>query len=59
MLIDTKNIASISMANSLDYYVFQTWYFYSLSPKINHDHNVSFEKLLDSQFYPYYVKSWR
>lgn len=59
MLIDTKNTASLSMASSLDYDVFQTWHFYSLTPKINHNHNVSFEKSLNLQSYPSYVKSWR
>lgn len=59
MLIDTKNTASFSMANSLNYDVFQTWNFYSLDPKINLNHNISFEQTFDRQIYPHYVKSWR
>ena len=59
MLIDTKNSASLSMANSLNYSIFQTWNFYSLDPKINPDYNVYFEKSFNRQFYSHYVKSWR
>ncbi len=59
MLIDTKNAASFSMANSLDYNIFQTWNFYSLDPKINLNHNVSFEYDFDHQLHPQYVQSWR
>ena len=59
MLIDTENILSHSMANSLDYDIFQTWNFYSLIPKRNLNHNVHFEKSLNRQFYSHYVKSWR
>jgi hypothetical protein len=33
MLVDTENSISISMANSLDYEISQTWNFYSLEPK--------------------------
>ena len=59
MLIDTENSTSISMANSLNYQIYQTWNFYSLDPKINLNHNVTFEKSLDLQRYSHYVKSWR
>ncbi|MBA4717898.1 MAG: GNAT family N-acetyltransferase [Nitrosopumilus sp.] len=59
MLIDTENILSHSMANSLDYDIFQTWNFYSLIPKRNLNYNVHFEKSLNRQFYSHYVKSWR
>ena len=59
MLIDTENSVSISMANSLNYEIFQTWNFYSLEPKINPNHNIVFEKSLDSKIYTHYVKSWR
>ena len=59
MLIDTKNSSSISMANSLDYDVFQTWNFYSLMPKQNSNYCVSFEKSLNRSLYSQYVKSWR
>ena len=59
MLIDTENFESLSMANSLNYQVFQTWNFYSLEPKINLHHNVIFAKSLNLELYPQYVKSWR
>jgi len=59
MLIDTENTSSIIMANSLDYDIFQTWNFYSLTPKRNSNYNVHFEKSLNRQFYSHYVKSWR
>ena len=59
MLIDTENASSISMANSLDYEIFQTWNFYSLMPKRNSNHDVSFEKSLNRLLYSEYVKSWR
>jgi GNAT superfamily N-acetyltransferase len=59
MLIDTENLTSLSMANSLNYEIFQTWNFYSLEPKINLNHKVAFEKSLNQKLYPQYVKSWR
>jgi GNAT superfamily N-acetyltransferase len=59
MLIDTDNSTSLSMANSLNYEIFQTWNFYSLEPKTNLNHKVMFEKSLDSKLYSQYVKSWR
>jgi len=59
MLIDTENTSSITMANSLDYDIFQTWNFYSLIPKRNSNHDVHFEKFLNRQLYSHYVKSWR
>lgn len=59
MLIDTENTSSISMANSLDYDIFQTWNFYSLIPKRNSNYNVHFEKSLNRQLCSHYVKSWR
>lgn len=59
MLIDTENSISLSMANSLNYAIFQTWNFYSIEPKVNLNHNVVFEKSLDRQLYSYYVKSWK
>lgn len=59
MLVDTENTSSISMANSLDYDVFQTWNFYSLMPKNNSNYDVSFEKSLNRSLYSQYVKSWR
>lgn len=59
MLINTENVESLSMACSLNYDVFQTWNFYSLEPKINLNHNVTFVKSLDAELYSHYVKSWR
>jgi len=59
MLIDTDNTASFSMANSLNYNIFQTWHFYSLDPKINLNPKVSFERIFDRQLCSHYVKSWR
>ena len=59
MLIDTENTSSITMANSLDYDIFQTWNFYSLMPKRNSNYDVHFEKFLNCQLYSHYVKSWR
>ncbi|MGY5151034.1 MAG: GNAT family N-acetyltransferase [Candidatus Nitrosopumilus sp. bin_6a] len=59
MLIDTENIESLCMARSLNYDVFQTWNFYSLEPKINLNHDITFVKSLDAKLYSHYVKSWR
>ena len=59
MLIDTENSTSLSMANSLDYQIYQTWNFYALEPKINSNHNITFEKTLDTHLYSHFVKSWR
>ncbi|MFQ5782089.1 MAG: GNAT family N-acetyltransferase [Nitrosopumilus sp.] len=59
MLIDTENTSSISMANSLDYSIFETWNFYCLASKENSNHNILFEKSLNRQLYSHYVKSWR
>ena len=59
MLIDTENSESLCLATSLNYDIFQTWNFYSLEPKINLNHNVTYEKSLDRQLYSHYVKSWR
>ncbi len=59
MLIDTENTSSITMANSLDYDIFQNWNFYSLTPKRNLNYDVYFAKSLNRQFYSHYVKYWR
>ncbi|MFQ5496418.1 MAG: GNAT family N-acetyltransferase [Nitrosopumilus sp.] len=59
MLIDTENISSLSMANSLDYEIFETWNFYSLVPERNMDHDISFEKHPNLKSFSHYVKSWR
>ena len=59
MLIDTENTPSISMANSLNYELFEIWNFYSLIPKINSHHKIEFAKSVSSNLFPYYVDSWR
>jgi len=59
MLIDTNNSSSLRMAQSLDYEIFQTWNFYSLSPKRNLYHNIKFKKSFDVKLCHHYVKSWR
>ena len=60
MLIDTKNLASINMAKSLSYELYQTWNFYSLLPHSNPNNVVViFKKSLDLQKFPSFVKSWR
>lgn len=59
MLIDAENSISISMAQSLNYKVFQTWNFYTIEPKNNSNHNVTFDKSINPKSYPHYVKSWR
>jgi len=59
MLINTENPISISMALSLNYEIFQTWNFYTLEPKNNLNHNVTFEKSINPKSYSHYVKSWR
>jgi hypothetical protein len=59
MLIDTENSVSISMAQSLNYELFQTWNFYSIEPRNNSNYNVTFEKSINSKSFPHYVHSWR
>ena len=59
MLVDTENSISLSMANSLDYQIYQTWNFYSLEPKKNSNFRIQFEKSLNRNIYTHYVKSWR
>lgn len=59
MLIDTQNTDSLSMANSLNYDIFQTWNFYSLDPKANSNYVVDLETSFDYKLCPQYVKSWR
>ena len=59
MLIDTENSISISMAQSLNYELFQTWNFYSIEPRNNSNYNVTFEKSINSKSFPHYVQSWR
>ena len=59
MLIDTENIPSISMANSLGYDIFEKWNYYSLIPKKIQNFKIDFEKHLDLSIFPFYVDSWR
>jgi hypothetical protein len=59
MLIDTENKNSISMANSLNYNIFETWNYYSLNPKKNSNFKIEFEKSIDSEIFTFYVDSWR
>ena len=59
MLIDTENPASVSMAQSLNYEIFQTWNFYSIEPRNNSNYNVTFEKSINSKSFPHYIQSWR
>ena len=59
MLIDTENKNSISMANSLNYDIFETWNYYSLNPKKNSNFKIEFEKSVDDEIFTFYVDSWR
>lgn len=60
MLIDTQNFSSLSMADSLDYDIYQTWKFYSLLPKENSNYtSISFDTSLRPEDNLYFVKSWR
>ena len=59
MLIDMENPVSISMAKSLNYEVFQTWNFYTIEPRNNLNHNVTFEKSICPKLHSHYVQSWR
>jgi len=59
MLIDTENTISISMAQSLNYEIFQTWNFYTIEPRNNPNHNVTFDKSISTKSYSHYVQSWR
>ena len=59
MLIDTENVNSISMANSLNYEKFETWNYYSLIPKKNSNFKIEFEKSANVNTFPFFVDSWR
>ena len=60
MLIDTNNIASLSMASSLKYEIYQCWNFYSLLPCRKHTlTNVKYEKTINHDLILNYVDSWR
>ncbi len=47
------------MANSLDYEIFQKWYYYSLIPKKNSNFKIEFVKSVNPDIFPFYVDSWR
>ena len=59
MLVDTKNKESTFMANCLNYKIFQTWNYYSLTPKQNSNFKIEFKKSVTSNIFPFYVDSWR
>ena len=59
MLIDTENKPSLSMAKILNYKIFQTWNFYSLSRKKASKHQISFGNVISKNQFTHYVKSWR
>jgi len=59
MLIASENKPSLSMANILNYNIFQTWNFYSLYPKQNSNHKISFGNVIHENQFTHYVKSWR
>ena len=60
MLIDTNNIPSLNMANSLHYGIYQRWNFYSLLPRREDaPARVSYETTINQDLIPNYVDSWR
>ena len=59
MLIDTENSQSLLMAQNLGYKINQTWNFYSLLPKENNSHEISFGNVIQNNKFSHYVKSWR
>lgn len=59
MLIDTQNLSSLEMAQSLNYEIFQTWNFYSLFPKKSLNHKIKYAESICPKFFTHYVKSWR
>ena len=60
MLIDTKNNASLAMAISLGYDIFQTWHFFSLFPKTTSNfESVHFPDSINLGLCSHYVDSWR
>ena len=60
MLIDTKNNASLTMAASLGYEIFQTWHFFSLLPKTKSNfESVHFTNSINLGLCSHYVDSWR
>ena len=59
MLIDAENSSSLLMAKNLGYVINQTWNFYTLLTQKNDSHEVSFGKIISSNEFSHYVKSWR
>jgi len=59
MLIETENTPSLFMAKNLGFTINQTWIFYSLLPKKNISHDVSFGNIIQNGEFTHYVKSWR
>jgi GNAT superfamily N-acetyltransferase len=59
MLIETNNLASLLMAKNLNYQIFETWNYYSLTPQITNHHKIKFGNIPDLQKISHYVKSWR
>jgi len=59
MLIDTENLSSLKMAENLNYKIFQTWNFYSISPQNNNNYKIQFDRVLNLTNITQYVKSWR
>jgi hypothetical protein len=59
MLIETGNTPSLLMAQNIGFTINQTWNFYSLLPKKNISHDVSFGNIIQNGEFSHYVKSWR
>ena len=59
MLIESKNMPSLSMANKLGYKILENWIFYSLSPEPKSFNAVKFASHLKKVPLDHYVKSWR
>ena len=59
MLIETKNLPSIMMAQKLGFQIYQTWNFYSLLPKKNLSHKIFLADTFPDNKFSYFVKSWR
>jgi hypothetical protein len=47
------------MAENLNYKIFQTWNFYSISPRNNNNCKIQFDRILNLTNITQYVKSWR
>jgi len=59
MLIDSENKPSLSMAKKLNYKIFQSWNFYTLSAKKTSNYHVSVGNVIFENQFLHYVKSWR